>query len=100
MVLGIEVLRVQAFPPFTHPVGFCQPAVVGHFLVVAVLVPSLCTLVPSPCVVGVERDAQRQPRPPGGFCPSGQQVALGTDSSRVPGLVLGVPKVEIIVVVA
>ena len=100
MVLGIEILRVVAFPPCSLAIFLRQPAIVGHTHLVTLGVVAARRLVPRPGMVGMERDAKGQTCLFGSCCPTGQDVFVWADVHRVPALVLAVPKVEVIVMIA
>ena len=100
VLLLIEHLRVETFPPLALAVLLAEVAVVVDTHLVALHIKALGGFEPRPRMVGMERDAQRQSHLLGGSGPLGEDVALGTDVHRVPGLVLGVPQVVVVVVVA
>ena len=100
MVLLIEHLWVVAFPPFTFAVFLCQLPVVIHTRLGTIHIVALSWLVPRPCVVSMERDAQGQSRLLGSLCPTVKDILLRADILRIPGLILRVPQVVVVVVVA
>ena len=57
-------------------------------------------LIPYPCVVGMEGDAQRKSGFLGSFGPAVEDISFRADIHGVPLLVFAVPEVEIVVVVA
>ena len=89
VVLGVELLRVESFPPLALAVGLGQVAVVR-----------LRGLQPRPGMRGVYADAEGQSGLLAGVAPAAGQVLLGSDVHRVPLLVGRVPQVEVVVVVA
>ena len=100
MVLGIEFLRVVAFPPCSLAIFLRQPAIIGHAHLVTLGVVATRRFVPRPGMVGMERDAEGQTCLFGSCCPSCQDVLVRADVHRIPALVLAVPEVEVIVMIA
>ena len=96
MALLVEHLRVESFPPLAFAVLLSQVAVVIDTSLFAFEVIALRRLEPSPCMVGMEGDAQGQSGLLGGSGPAFEDVALGADVLRVPGLVLRVPEVVVV----
>ena len=98
MVLRVELLRIETFPPRALAVGLGELAVVGHARQRAVRVGALRRLVPAPRVRGVHADAEAQPV----LARRLAQPAMSPSSARrrrVPRLVRAVPQVEVVVVV-
>ena len=100
MVLGIEVLRVIAFPPLAFAVGLGEFAVIGDACFRSVDIISLCGFIPGPGMVGMKGDAEWQTVLLGSLGPPLYEVALRSDVHRVPLLVFGIPKVEVVMMVA
>ena len=99
VVLGVEILRIEALPPFALAIGLRQFAVVRHAGERAARIGALRDFVPHPGVRGVNADAEPQPLGAGGAGPSADQILLGADPDGVPGLILAIEVVEVIVMV-
>ena len=100
VILLVEHLGVVTLPPLAFAVGLGQLAVIIHARLGTVDIIALGRLIPRPRMIGMKRDAQGQSGFLGGTGPAVEDIALGTDVLRVPGLVLRVPQVVVVVVVA
>ena len=99
VILCVEVLRIETFPPGARAVGFRELAVVGHAGERPSFVGALRGFVPEPGVGSVHAHAESQAvlaRRPG---PAADDVLFRTDCDRVPRLMRAVPHVEIVVVI-
>ena len=99
---GVELLRVEAIPPFAAAVGFGE----GEGVVADALfggcgggVVVVGGLEPVPGVGGVVGDAEAEAVGAGELCPGADDVAHGTDAGGVPGVVGGGEIIEVVVVV-
>ena len=88
MVLLVEHLWIQSFPPLAFAVFLGQVTVVIHTGLLSFQVIALRRLIPRPGVIGMERDAQWQPYLLGGLSPFVKDISLRTYVLRVPWLVL------------
>ena len=100
VVLGIQFLRVVAFPPSSFSILLGQSSVVWDTAFLALLVAPLRRFHPRPSMGGMDAHAETQSVGTCRLFPSGKDVFPGTHIHTVPRLVLAVPKVEIVVVVA
>ena len=97
---GVELLRVEALPPFTLAVcpgeraGVVTDARERAFAVVAV-----GRLEPMPSVRRMIADAETQAVSAGDFRPGAHDVFFGADVDGVPRVVAGVVAIEIVVVI-
>ena len=100
MLLLVELLRVEAFPPFALAIFLGEMTIVVDARFRAVQVVALRRFIPRPCMIGVEGDAQRQASLLRCLRPLIEDIALRTDVLRVSGLILRVPEVVVVVVIA
>ena len=97
VVLGVELLRVEAVPPiFVGFIGiFFEAVLFSHVNVVGI-----AHLEEGPGVSAVHRNTHAQTVTAAGLCPVAHDVAQGADLRRVPLLIGAVPAVEVVVVLA
>ena len=100
MILAIEMLWVESFPPFALTVGLGEIAVIEDACLRPLQIETLGWLIPCPRMIGMEGDAEGQTSLLGCTGPSFEDILLRTDAHGVPLLILRVPEVEIVVVVA
>ena len=100
MILAVEHLWIKSFPPLAFTVFFSQVTIIKDTSFRTFQVVALCRFEPRPCMVSMERDAQRQPLLFGCCSPFSQDVTLGPNVLRVPRLVLRIPQVVVVVVIA
>lgn len=100
MILGIKHLGVEAIPPLALSVGGSKTPVVGDSDLVAVAVVTACGFIEYPGVVGMQAYTKFKTMLVASVGPPCEKIFFRTDCSRVPGLILAVPQVEIVVMVA
>src|SRR5450759_3932126 len=99
MVLGVQILRIEAIPPVTRAGRLGQFSVVRNTGQRAVPVGSLRHFVPHPGVRGVNADTESQAVIPRGARPSADQIFLRADFDGVPRLIFAIEVIEIVVMV-
>ena len=100
VVLGVELLGVETFPPLAFAIGLGELAIVIYAGFRTVLIVTLCGFVPGPGMVGMERDTQWQSGFLGSTGPAFEDILMRTDVLGVPLLILRIPQVEVVVVIA
>src|SRR5688500_186032 len=97
---GIELLRIQAFPPRAAAIGLGQAeSIVALAGVRTFGVVTVGGLVPVPGMRRVVADAETQAPRARRLRPDADEVTLGTHAHAVPAVVPGVVVVEVVVVV-
>ena len=100
MILGIQILRVVTFPPFTFTVFFHQSSIVMNVFFVTIRVSKAGRFVEKPGVSGVESDAEAKPVLTHSFFIFSDNIPVRTHIDRIPGLVLAVPEVHVVVMIS
>ena len=95
----VQIGRVVALPPAAFAVGLGQRAVIRNARERSGGIGPVGNFIPLPRAGAVHAHAEPQPVPACGFRPNADDVFLGADIDRVPGLVPRIPAVEIAVVI-
>ena len=99
MVLGIQILRVEAVPPQTPAVGLGQLAVVGHASQRPGFIAALRVFIPAPSPRAMNTHTEGQPGFTGEPGPSANDVLFRPHPDRIPRLIFRIEHVHVVVVV-
>ena len=88
MILCIQILWIESFPPCADAVRLCCFAIVRNAGKRAFFVRSLSSFVPEPSMRSMDAHAKAQAVFTGRTRPAADDILLRSDRNRIPGLVL------------